>query len=854
MGINKIPELLAPAGSIDSLKAAVAAGADAVYLGGRKFGARNLASNFNRDELREAVEYCHSRNVRVYVTHNTLVHDDEIPDSLEELYYLYSIGVDAVLLQDFGVLALASELLPALEVHASTQMTIHNPEGVLWAAENGISRVVVPREMRLEDIAAIRRLPGTENTGLEIFIHGALCCSYSGQCLLSSMIGGRSGNRGLCAQPCRKEYVILSLHYDESGNLRKKEKICSSYMMSPADLCTYRNLDLIAGLGVDSLKIEGRMKSPEYVAVVVSVYRKALDMIGEGIWSTSEEDETLLMLAFNRGFTGGYISGETGRALMSVDLPGNRGVYSGRVVGYDPAKRGVTVRADGRVVPEAGDGIHIFQEGSGEDFGLVIPGNAEKKGNEISFNIKQRVAPGSRVYITRSVSLTKLAKEIRAASGGVAKKIPVRVKVDFDAGVPVATAVFPSIHGELTCKLSAGFAMEKAKSRPVGPDDLKNIFCKTGNLQFEVAEWESVYEGGLFAPLSLLNEFRRDLFAGIERMLTGVCLPPEEEVSKAEENVGMFVSSLRNQEDAVPAKTQNPGLSAYVSSVSSAEGALRGGCRRIYYEPDIGPGVDEGVYAGELIEGISLARKYGAEFIWKWPRITDISFFKTAGDILKIMGDESPDGIMVGNVGDGVAAAGVAGGSSLYGGQGLNIFNHHAVGMFSRGYRLLTLSCELNRSELKRLCGLAENLPGRSMLEYVVHGPAELLISENDLLTPSAGKMFSAEKSYGAADSTGRIFPVRIDGYGRTHVYNSAVTCLIDSLPEVLATGIDGVSLDLRLCSAETVEKTVDLYKRAIGELGRAGKERPKFLHSLKKEFSGLYHGEITAGHFNRGV
>ena len=854
MGMKKIPELLAPAGSIESLRAAVSAGANAVYLGGKKFGARNLASNFTAEELKEAVDYCHSRNVRVYVTHNTLVHDSEIPDSVNELYSLFSAGVDAVLLQDYGVLSLASELITGLELHASTQMTIHNPEGVLWAAEKGISRVVLSREMSLEDISAVRNSPGTEDTGLEVFIHGALCCSYSGQCLLSSMIGGRSGNRGLCAQPCRKEYEILSLEYDESGKIREKRKQGSCYIMSPADLCTYPKLDLIAGSGVNSLKIEGRMKSPEYVATVVSVYRRALDMIAEGRWSPSEEDEGSLLLAFNRGFTGGYISGESGQAIMSVDRPGNRGVYAGKVVRYDPAKRKVTVRADGRVVPQAGDGILIRQAGRGEDFGLEIPGNAEERGKEISFHVKYPVVPESSVYITKSISLAKKAKEIASSPGGVAKKIPVCLRIDFDGKVPVATASFLSLHGELSYEFRAGFAMEEAKSRPVGPDKLKEIFCKTGNLQFEVEKYESIYEGGLFAPVSLLNEFRRDLFAGIERRLIEVCQPTEEEKGEAAERINMFLSSIRPQGAGHQSMAANPAVSVYVSSAGSAEAALRGGCSRLYCEIETSRAGDTGTYARELAKAISTAQKYNAEFIWKWPRITDRSFFKTAEEILNLLGDEKPDGIIVENPGDGIAAMRIGEGIHLFGGQGLNIFNHPAVRMFSADYTLLTLSCELNRSELKTLCGMADSCSNRPLLEYMIHGPAEIFISENNLPESSLGEKYSPGRDYGMADSTGRIFPVLVDGYGRTHVYNSAVTCLIDSIPWVLDTGIDGISLDLRLSPPETVEKAVALYNEAIAASREKGRERSAVLSSLKKKISKLYGGEITAGHFNRGV
>ncbi len=850
----RIPELLAPAGSMDALRAAVSAGADAVYLGGKKFGARNLASNFTPEELKNAVDYCHSRNVRVYVTHNILVHDAEIPDSINELYYLFTAGIDAVLLQDYGAMALASRLLPGLKLHSSTQMTIHNPEGVLWAAENGISRVVLSREMSLKNIKLIKKSPAAENTGLEVFVHGALCCSYSGQCLLSSMIGGRSGNRGLCAQPCRKEYGILSLKYDEDRNVIGKERLDSCYLMSPADLCTYRCLDSVVESGVESIKIEGRMKSPEYVATVVSVYRRALDMIAGGGWSPSEEDETLLMLAFNRGFTGGYISGESGPAVMSTDQPGNRGVFAGDVVRYDSSKSIATVLGRGRVMPQPGDGVLIRQDGRGDDFGLEIPGNAVVQGNEISFHVRNPVSPGSRVFITKSLLVSKLLKEILSRPGGVSGKIPVGLRVFFDGRVPVAAASFPSLHGVLSIEFRAKFSMEEARSRPVDPQDLKNIFCKTGNLQYEVANYESCYEGDLFAPVSMLNEFRRDIFSGIERSMIESCLPSAEETAAAAGRISSYLSSFRLKEEEKACRAPDPSIGVYISGPESADAALRGGCSRLYYEIDIIPCGDAGSYAAELERVVSAARSYGASMVWKWPRITDHSFFKIAEEILSLIGENKPDGIMVENPGDGIAAMRIAKGTPLYGGQGLNIFNHLSVGLFTAEYNLLTLSCELNHSDLKKLCKMAGCSPNRPLLEYMVHGPAEIFVSENNLPESSLKKRYSPGTGYGITDSTGRIFPLRIDGYGRTHIYNSAVTCLIDNLHKVLLTGVDAISLDLGLCHHGSVEKTVDLYNQALASFRLEGRERKDKLDSLREKIMEIYKGEITAGHFFRGV
>ena len=243
-GKKKCPELLAPAGSMEAFFAAVAAGADAVYLSGKQFGARKFAQNFSEDEIAEAVAYAHARGVRVYVTVNTLVHDRELPRVAGYLVRLYAMGVDAVLVQDPGVAALAREIVPGLALHASTQLTIHNAEGVRWAHEQGFSRVVLAREFSLAEVEAIARATADTGTGLEVFLHGALCYSYSGQCLLSSVIGGRSGNRGMCAQPCRMKYSLATADIDKYGRPTGASEVPlqEKYLLSPKDLCTYREI------------------------------------------------------------------------------------------------------------------------------------------------------------------------------------------------------------------------------------------------------------------------------------------------------------------------------------------------------------------------------------------------------------------------------------------------------------------------------------------------------------------------------------------------------------------------------------------------------------------------------------
>ena len=287
-------ELLAPAGSMESVYAAVQMRADAVYIGGSKFSARAYASNFDEENITLAVDYCHIYGVRVYVTLNTLAKDDELKEIMEYVGFLYSIGVDALIIQDTGLIYLIRNNFPDFELHASTQMTIHNGEAALFLKKIGFKRIVLSRELSLEEIDYISN---TLNVETEVFIHGALCICYSGQCLMSSIIGGRSGNRGRCAQPCRLPYTLI----DKGNNEEYK-----AYLLSPKDICTLDSLKDIVASGTSSLKIEGRMKRAEYVSGTVEIYRRALDNIYNNKIQKLDKDTKILTQLFNReGFSKG---------------------------------------------------------------------------------------------------------------------------------------------------------------------------------------------------------------------------------------------------------------------------------------------------------------------------------------------------------------------------------------------------------------------------------------------------------------------------------------------------------------------------------------------------------------------
>src|SRR5689334_8506624 len=317
MTIRSIPELLSPAGSLDAVRAAVANGRGAVYLGAQRFNARDEGAQLTLEELAEACRIAHGRGRRIYLTLNVLVKPNELVEALAFLGDAIDAGIDAAIVQDVGLIDLIRRVYPALEIHGSTQMTVHDASGAAVLEELGVKRVVLARENTLEDLAVIKaRVP---NLGLETFIHGALCISYSGQCFMSGMISERSANRGACAQSCRKDYVLT----DQATGA----ELDRGYLISARDLAAGEHLEHLGELGISTLKIEGRKKRPEYVATVTRAYRAFLDRLAEGAWSppTPAEMEPLVQI-YSRGFTGGMLGGRDGRSYVTRTQPDNRGL------------------------------------------------------------------------------------------------------------------------------------------------------------------------------------------------------------------------------------------------------------------------------------------------------------------------------------------------------------------------------------------------------------------------------------------------------------------------------------------------------------------------------------------------
>ncbi|HUK37766.1 MAG TPA: U32 family peptidase, partial [Methanomicrobiales archaeon] len=504
-----LPELLAPAGTMEALRAAVSCGADAVYLGGKRFSARQYAGNFDDRGIAGAVDFAHARGVRVYVAVNTLLHDRELPEAAAYLLRLHEIGADAVLVQDPGLATLARELVPSLPLHASTQMTIHNRAGLEWAASLGMRRAVLARELSLAGVEALGDAARRLGIGLEVFLHGALCYSYSGQCLLSSAIGGRSGNRGRCAQPCRKPYELVRGDADPYGRPLRAAPVplAGRYLLSTKDLSLYPFLDRVAAAPVAALKIEGRMRSPEYVATVTGIYRRALDAIaagsrvpkgagidqggrgpsGAGGWSPSPADEEALALTFSRGFTGGCLC-EGPDAIMGRDAPDHRGILVGVVESADPRTGSMAVRLSGHILPEKGDGLVFRVPGDeGKDRGMVLRQEPVidsgllwlKSGKEATGNVQ----PGARLFITRRA---------RLAGGGPeacppVSRISIDLRLEVSDGKPVLEgSVFRSGNLVTVIRREAGFSAEPARAHALTGEAVREILSRRGESPYQV--------------------------------------------------------------------------------------------------------------------------------------------------------------------------------------------------------------------------------------------------------------------------------------------------------------------------------------------------------------------------------
>ena len=485
---NKRVELLAPVGSMDSMVSAVNNGCDAIYLGGKDFNARQSANNFTNEELNYIIDYCHKRGVKVNLTLNILYKEEEIQSVLNFVSQVYAYGIDAIIVQDIGIFNLIKENFKNVALHASTQMTIHNIEGVKFLQGLGFNRVVLSRELSLKEIENI-----TKNTNIEIeaFVHGAICVSYSGRCLMSSLIGERSGNRGRCAQPCRMEYKLI-----------KDDKVyANNYLLSPKDTSTLPIIDKLVKSGIHTFKIEGRMKNPEYVASVTSNYRKYIDKVNNNTFENIEDNDLKeLTQIFNRGGSSitGYYENWSNKSMISPS-PKSSGIQIGTVESYNKKTKKCTIRLKEAVI--GGDGIEIWTK-TKPHCGTNISKNAGV-GDLLNITISGNINKGDLVF--RSFDKT-LDNKLKKLYNKDTRKQDVNVKVIARLNKPLTLKL--SVNNiEIEAK---GYVIEKAQKASVTKNTLIEKLSKTGDTPFYFIFDSLDVDDDIYIPLSELNNIRRN--------------------------------------------------------------------------------------------------------------------------------------------------------------------------------------------------------------------------------------------------------------------------------------------------------------------------------------------------------
>ncbi|WP_066640323.1 DUF3656 domain-containing U32 family peptidase [Desulfolucanica intricata] len=839
------PELLAPAGDWEAFVAAVENGADAVYLGGKMFSARSSAVNFDNKTLARAVEYAHIRDVKVFVTVNTLLADHELAEAAEFLFFLNNIGVDAVIVQDLGLARLARKVVPELPLHASTQMTVHSLPAVELLMDAGFERIVLAREMSLQAINNIKKKTGAE---LEVFIHGALCVCYSGQCLMSSMIGGRSGNRGRCAQPCRMRYELI----DESGRKLVDPSQVGEYLLSPRDLNLSAHIPELIRAGIDSFKIEGRMKRPEYVATVIRVYRNLIDRVlkGEDFLVTKQEARDLTQI-FNRDFTTGYFFGRPGRDLMSYKRPNNRGIRLGRVKHYDSKKKTAKLALEESL--RVGDGVEFWvTEGGrvGTEINSIIQNgkNVERAeaGSEVLITVPRRVRPGDRVFKTHDADLIEMARA-SFTSPKEQTKIPLTFYVRAREGEPLyLKAVEPSGRTAEAKTMAVG---QKAEKRPLDSKYLEKQLGRLGNSPFGLAELNLDLSGELIYPVREINEARRQVIEKLERerIREGRNVPIAENVYRDR------LSAAMTWEGQHPVKNREPGLSVTVTDLKSLQEAVRAGANLVYFGGESFRS-KKNFTAQDIYSGLDFCKANNVSFVFSSPRILQDNELSRFAKLLELVSSWQIDGVQVGNLGLLKLVQNITD-KPIYSDFPLNVFNYQAaVFLLEHNVRQITLSPELTLKQIRKLTsGLIFNA------EVLVHGAVPLMVSEYCAIGSLLGGFDSKNKCAGPCsgkhcglkDRMGVVFPVEVDQYCHMHIFNSKDLCVLEDVPELSKMGISSFRIEARHEDFNYVRKVATIYREALDSVG-VGSD--KDLQKVKEVLTELVPGGLTKGHYYRGV
>ena len=848
--MSRKPELLAPAGNWESLVAAVGNGADAVYLGGRAFNARQSAGNFTGEELVRAVEFAHVRGVKVYVTVNTLLDERELDEAAGFLHFLQQIGADAAIVQDLGLAWLARQVVPELPLHASTQMTVHNLPAALVLKEAGIERIIAARELSL---AALKEMVQRGGIKVEVFIHGALCVCYSGQCLMSSLIGGRSGNRGCCAQPCRLNYELVDRRGGRS--LVNPEKT-GKYLLSPKDLNLSAHLPDLIAAGIVSFKIEGRMKRPEYVATVVRVYRELLNRAaaGEEFLVRPEEARDLAQI-FNRDFTTGYFYGRPGRGLMSYKRPNHRGVRLGRVKNFDRRNRLAEILLEEPL--RLGDGIEAWVTEGGRAAGKVRrillngrPVERAPAASVVRVEITGRIAPGDRVFKVYDADLMERARA-GFTSPREQRKIPVKCKVTARPGTPLRITVQDP--DGLTGVAETAAPARTALKSPLTPDYLKKQLSRLGNTPYTLAGVECALAGEIMVPVSQINAARRTALEILSQRRAAALKPPPVPLNVFKRRLErVFTPSSR--ENAGPRFSGRPGLAVAVNGPASLEAAVRAGCSEVYFGGEYYRS-QKPVTLKDIHAAAETCARGGVRFILSAPRIQQDGELDDYCRLLEKTAALPVDGLLAGNLGL-IKKAREITGKPVYADFSLNTFNHRTAHFLKNvGVSRVTLSPELTAHQIEKLIPL---LPVPA--EIIIHGAMPLMVAEHCI--PGAllggGRPFDGcrgpcrDRRYGLKDRKGVIFPLEMDQACRMHIFNSRDLCMLDRVGDLAAAGPAVLRVEARQEGADYVRDVVRAYRRVMAVLPEA--LTADELAGWKQSLVRYSPAGFTRGHYYRGV
>ena len=817
----KLPELLAPAGDWDCARAAVENGADAIYFGLDRFNARMRAQNFTEADLPALMEFLHRRGVRGYVTFNTLVFTDELADAEDYLRSVISAGVDAAIVQDVGICRLIRKISPDFPIHGSTQLTVTSPAGVEFARSLGCELVVLARENSIREIEAIQTaqrdqasVAGTPAPlPLEVFVHGALCVAYSGQCLTSESLGGRSANRGECAQACRMPYELVS--DGQTVDLGDRR-----YLLSPQDLSGLEVLPDLVRAGVRSLKIEGRLKSAEYVASITRVYRRALDQLAASASAGhSSESRYELEMAFSRGLYTGWFRGINNQELAHARFGKKRGVYLGEVSAVGP--NAVRLRLEGPLKPGDGVGFDAGRPDLPEEGGRIYGVRPLRDGFvELTFGSGavdfQRIEVGHRLWKTDDPELNR---DLRKTFEGEAPRQtrPLRFEVHGSAGAPMTLIVRDS-EGHVV-QVSSSILLMVAQKRPMTVESLGDSLGRLGGTPFHLGGMEVHLEGALILPVSELNRLRREAIAQLEILRAAPRIWNLLPAAPGSHSVAAAVrpDSIPTVPSTTAAKT--PELIVLVRSLAQLDAALRCGVTTIYCDFEDPKKYREAVTTFHTAYGCSVAPGAARPEIWVAPP----RVFKPGEEwILKQVVSSNADGYLVRNP----EHLRFFAGQRRRGDFSLNVANPLAADWFITHQQLerVTVSYDLNAEQV---AGLLRAAPPE-WFELTLHQHMPLFHMEHCVFCAflSQGTDYTNcgrpcdKHVVKLRDRTGAEHPLKADSGCRNTVFNARAQTGAESLGRFLELGARVFRIEFVDETAEQVATVIGRYRALLrGEI-----------------------------------